>query len=90
MPGARAPYDARFRSEVRHALVTIAVLLALPLLVWGYAPINAGNWKLAYVVGSVVVFLVLAVGWIASRQRVQQSDSRIAEWLQRLTSDDEG
>jgi membrane protein implicated in regulation of membrane protease activity len=73
---------------MRNALVTIAVLLALPLLVWGYAPINAGNWKLA-LVGSVVVFLVLAVSWIASRQRVQQSDSRIAEWLQRLTSDDE-
>ena len=63
---------------MRNALVTIAVLLALPLLLWGYAPIDAGNWKLSYLVGSVVVFLVLAAGWIASRQRVQQSDSRIA------------
>lgn len=74
---------------MRKTLGLVALLLVLTvLLIPGRARyINAGNWKIYVAAGFVIAVLVLAVGWIASRERVAESDSVISRLLRRLTSE---
>jgi hypothetical protein len=73
---------------MRNTVITIAVLLALPFLLIPAHPqeINAGDWKPHLAAGFGLAGAALALGWIASRERVQQSNSRIARSLQRVAS----
>ena len=80
---------------MRKKLATSAILVALPflLLVGGRGvarhTVGAGEWEflLAAGVGLAVFYFVLLS--FPSRGGFQQSNSRVARWLQSLTADDD-
>ena len=75
--------------------ITIAILIALPFLLLvggrgvGRLTVSAGDWMflLAAGIGLAVLYLVLV--WIASRGAFQESNSRVARWLQSVANDDD-
>jgi thiol:disulfide interchange protein len=76
-------------------LITIAILVALPFLLLvggrgvGRLTVRAGDWMFLLAAGIGLALLYLVLVWTASRGRFEQSNSRLARWLQSIADDDD-
>jgi hypothetical protein len=76
---------------MRKAVGLILVFVVLSMLLVparSLRDFTPGNWRYLVAAGCALAVLFLGFGWIASRDRVRQSESPVARWLRHLTEDD--
>jgi hypothetical protein len=85
----------RLPRGVSKRLIPIAILVALPFLLLvggrgiGRLTVNAGDWMFLLAAGIGLAVLYLVIVWMASRGGFQQSNSRLARWLQSIANDED-